>query len=101
MAALRAQVASCLRAPRAPSCERPHNTLLPLRWDDAIVQRILGSDRRMSRSLPPDVRGHLIRHPALPADAERASNPLLPSHDGARSDLALNREPPREFSIAD
>jgi hypothetical protein len=36
-------------APRGPSCERPNNTLVPLRWDDAIVSRVLTSEQRTDR----------------------------------------------------
>lgn len=50
-------------------------------------------------SLPEDLRGHLIRHPALPSDGEPASDRLLPSYAGPRRDLALSREAPREFAI--
>jgi hypothetical protein len=31
----------------AGSCQRPHNTLLPLRCNDRIVQLLLGSDRQL------------------------------------------------------
>lgn len=31
------------------ACERPHNTLLPLRWDDPIVARVLGDRARVAR----------------------------------------------------
>jgi hypothetical protein len=47
--ALRPEVEGCLRAPHGPSCERPNNTLVPLRWDDSIVERVLASKRRMDR----------------------------------------------------
>ena len=251
--ALRAEAGERLRTPHAPACERPHNTLVPLRWDDPLVERVLGSDRRMARlrdvvdaedlrwisgylslkaprspalwwhqdwwcwdhpaslapepsqvavlcyladtdnrngalrvlpgshrtstplhalveeahaedagelapthpamsdhpgqvtlalragdavvidyrllhgthanatearrdcvlltfapswcALPPDIRGHLIRHPALPADDEPGpdrpwAERLLPRHDGPRRDLRLNRVAPRDFAIA-
>jgi ectoine hydroxylase-related dioxygenase (phytanoyl-CoA dioxygenase family) len=29
-----------------PGCERPHNTLAPLRWDSPIVSRVLASEAR-------------------------------------------------------
>lgn len=56
------------------------------------------------RGLPADVRGHLIRHPALPLDGERPpagswAARLLPSHDGPRRDLPLNRAAPARFAI--
>ena len=47
--AVRADIERLLRAPRDPSCERPHNTLVPLRWDDHIVGRVLASESRRSR----------------------------------------------------
>jgi hypothetical protein len=40
-------VESALRLPRELACTRPHNTLLPLRWNDPIVQMLLKSGRRM------------------------------------------------------
>jgi hypothetical protein len=46
---LRDEVGRALAAPRAPSCERPHNTLVPLRWDDAVVDRVLSEEGRMRR----------------------------------------------------
>jgi hypothetical protein len=38
-------VMSLLSSPRESTCERPHNTLLLLRWNDSIVQSILTSER--------------------------------------------------------
>lgn len=57
------------------------------------------------RDLPADVRAHLIRHPAQPGDDERRPGDpwaarLLPSFDGARADLPLNRIAPARFAIA-
>jgi hypothetical protein len=46
---LRADVDAALAAPLPPGCERPHNTLVPLSWSHGIVQRLLGSDRRIQR----------------------------------------------------
>jgi hypothetical protein len=46
---LRAEVERALAGPRDPSCDRPHNTLVPLRWDDAIVERVLGDEGRRRR----------------------------------------------------
>jgi ectoine hydroxylase-related dioxygenase (phytanoyl-CoA dioxygenase family) len=43
---LRAAVDHVLTAPLPRGCERPHNTLTPLRWNDEIVERVLDSDRR-------------------------------------------------------
>ncbi len=44
--ALRAMLARRPHADRA--CERPHNTLLPLRWDDPAVALVLGDVDRVS-----------------------------------------------------
>lgn len=44
---VQADVASLLSSPRESACERPHNTLLPLRWNDSIVQSLLRSERRL------------------------------------------------------
>ena len=43
---LRREVDARLEQPVPSGCERPHNTLAPLGWDDAIVQRVLSSQRR-------------------------------------------------------
>jgi hypothetical protein len=54
--------------------------------------------------LPADLRGHLIRHPALPTgDEPRPATPLrtlLPSFDGARLDLPLSRNAPPIFTTS-
>jgi hypothetical protein len=34
-------------SPHEGACDRPHNTLLPLRWNDRIVQLLLTSERRV------------------------------------------------------
>jgi hypothetical protein len=44
---VQAAVASLLSSPRESACERPHNTLLPLRWNDSIVHSLLTSERRL------------------------------------------------------
>jgi hypothetical protein len=54
--------------------------------------------------LPDDVRGHLIRHPALPR-ADELLRPgtmgqLLPAFDGVRGDLPVERNAPSDFAIA-
>ncbi len=44
------QCAARLRVGRAVgSCERPHNTLVPLRWDDEPTEAFFGSPERMRR----------------------------------------------------
>jgi len=40
-------VISTLTSPNQQACTRPHNTLLPLRWNDATVGFLLGSKRRV------------------------------------------------------
>ncbi len=47
VAEVQAAVPSLLSSPRESTCERPHNTLLPLRWNDSIVQSVLTSERRL------------------------------------------------------
>ena len=42
-------VESRLRAPHGGQCERPHNTLLPLRFDDRVVAIALGRSERLAR----------------------------------------------------
>lgn len=49
LADLQVGVESLLRRPVDPSCVRPNNTLVPLRWNDHLVQRVLGSERRAER----------------------------------------------------
>jgi hypothetical protein len=44
--ALALRVDAVLRTPLPPGCERPHNTLAPLRWDDPLVDRVLDEPRR-------------------------------------------------------
>ena len=55
-------------------------------------------------ALPRDIRGHLIRHPALPADGDAPSTvswagTLLPAFDGFRRDLPLSRDAPASFLL--
>jgi hypothetical protein len=47
VAEVKAAVGSLLSSPRETTCERPHNTLLPLRWNDSIIQSLLKSERRL------------------------------------------------------
>jgi len=47
VAEVRGAVESHLRMPHNPSCTRPHNTLLPLRWKDRIVQLVLTAEHRV------------------------------------------------------
>ena len=56
--------------------------------------------------LPSDLRGHLIQHTALPRPDESVPLTswrveLLPSFDGVRADLTLNRVPPADFRVRD
>jgi ectoine hydroxylase-related dioxygenase (phytanoyl-CoA dioxygenase family) len=48
LAPIRADVGTFLTRPLPPGCERPHNTLAPLRWNDGIVRRMLSSKRRIA-----------------------------------------------------
>jgi hypothetical protein len=56
------------------------------------------------RDLPLEIRAHLIRHPALPSEAERARAgaelPLLPTFKGVPRDLELSRRAPTGFIAA-
>jgi hypothetical protein len=50
------------------------------------------------------VRGHLIRHPALPTADEDTGDAalaqaLLPSYSGVMRDLPLNRAAPARFAV--
>jgi hypothetical protein len=47
VATLRGHVDAALAGPLPPGCERPHNTLVPLRFDDAAVGLVLASRRRI------------------------------------------------------
>jgi len=44
---IRQAVDKCVGSSQGTACPRPHNTLLPLRWNDRIVQLLLSSDRRV------------------------------------------------------
>jgi hypothetical protein len=48
LAGLRTEVDDVLAQPLPPGCERPNNTLAPLRFDHAIVRRMLGSQGRLA-----------------------------------------------------
>jgi hypothetical protein len=54
-------------------------------------------------ALPPEVRGHLIQHPALPLETEAIEasgyGDLVPHFDGKRRSLRINRMPPADFSV--
>ena len=101
--------------------DHPDQVTLELRAGDAVVMdyRLLHgthgntTDARRDcllltfapswRDLPADIRGHLIRHPALPTAGERVAaawaRHVLPSHDGPVADLPLNRAAPEDFSV--
>jgi ectoine hydroxylase-related dioxygenase (phytanoyl-CoA dioxygenase family) len=56
------------------------------------------------RGLDADIRAHLIQHLAQPTDDERPGRSswhaeLLPSFEGVRADLGLNREAPTRFAV--
>jgi hypothetical protein len=44
--AVGAAVDMVLQAPPVPGCERPHNRLVPLRWNEAVVDLILADEGR-------------------------------------------------------
>ena len=44
---LRGEVDTVLAGPLPAGCARPHNTLAPLRWNDPVVDRMLGCERRI------------------------------------------------------
>jgi hypothetical protein len=66
---------------------------------DCVVLNFAPSWRR----LPGDIRAHLISHPALPSATEVSKGAqieaLLPSFDGARETLPLNRNAPSNFRV--
>jgi ectoine hydroxylase-related dioxygenase (phytanoyl-CoA dioxygenase family) len=43
---VRREVDAALQAPTVPGCERPHNRLVPLRWDSPVVELILQDEER-------------------------------------------------------
>lgn len=47
--AVRREVERALSTPYDPSCVRPNNTLVPLRWRDPIVELVLSSEERLNR----------------------------------------------------
>src|ERR1700730_16627382 len=49
LGAVAASLNEVLLLPRPPCMTRPGNDLIPLRWSDAIVTRILGSKKRVQR----------------------------------------------------
>jgi ectoine hydroxylase-related dioxygenase (phytanoyl-CoA dioxygenase family) len=56
------------------------------------------------RTLPDDIRAHLIRHPALPGPGEQTTPELavgLPDYAGRPRDLTLRREAPARFAVRD
>jgi hypothetical protein len=40
-----------VRSPSGPSCERPHNTLVPLRWNDPLVDLVVTRQERIRRAI--------------------------------------------------
>ena len=58
------------------------------------------------RDLPSDIKGHLISHPALPADGEYPpliswASEILPRFIGEPRDLHVTRMAPHDFEISD
>jgi ectoine hydroxylase-related dioxygenase (phytanoyl-CoA dioxygenase family) len=69
---------------------------------DARRHCILLSFTPCWRSLPEDIRAHLISHLAQPIGDEHCLldiAKLLPDFDGVRQDLCLNRNAPAEFDV--
>ncbi len=46
--AVRREVERAVSTPYDPSCVRPNNTLVPLRWRDPIVGLVLSSEERLN-----------------------------------------------------
>lgn len=109
-------------APDHPAlCDAPEQTTIDVAAGDAVVldYRLLHGTHANSAlqfrnaillsfcpnwsGLPQDIRGHLISHPALPAEDGGAAvelvpfADLLPGFDGERRDLPINRLPPLSF----
>jgi hypothetical protein len=113
-----------LRPEHAAFSDLPGQLTLCLRAGDAVVidYRLLHSthgnhcDTRRDcillsftpcwKTLPIDIRAHLIAHPAQPSETERTSGSpalrrLLPDFSGMRRDLPLNRNAPPNFEVVD
>ncbi len=60
LVAVRREVDVAVQAPAVPGCERPHNRLVPLRWNDAAVDLVLG-DARCRRALATCTGGDDLR----------------------------------------
>jgi ectoine hydroxylase-related dioxygenase (phytanoyl-CoA dioxygenase family) len=76
-----------------------HPNLSPARRDCLLLSFTPSWGR-----LDADIRAHLIQHLAQPADDERPGRgswhaELLPSFEGVRADLGLNREAPTRFAL--
>src|SRR5467141_1017778 len=76
VAEVQAAVRSLLSSPRETTCERPHNTLLPLRWNDSIVQALLKSERRL-QLLSDSVRGENLKWISGYVSIKEAHSPAL------------------------
>jgi hypothetical protein len=72
----RTLVESILRLPHEPACRRPNNTLLPLRWNDPLVQLLLLSERRM-RTLSDGVGGDDLKWISGYVSIKEAGSPPL------------------------
>ena len=113
-----------LRPEHAAFSDLPGQLTLCLRAGDAVVidYRLLHSthgnhcDTRRDcillsftprwKTLPIDIRAHLIAHPAQPSETERTSGSrtlrrLLPDFNGVWRDLPLNRNAPPNFEIVE
>ncbi len=111
-----------LPADHAALCDQAGQITIRARAGDAVVldYRLLhathpnASDQRRDclllsftpswRSLPPEIRAHLIQHLALPRDDEQQEQnswltEALPSFGGTPADLKLNRTAPPRFAV--
>jgi hypothetical protein len=60
VAVLRREVDAALLRPAVAGCERPHNRLVPLRWNDPVVELILAQGWRLHR-IAESVEGNDLR----------------------------------------
>jgi hypothetical protein len=98
---VRCEVDAALQAPLVSVCERPHNLLALLRWNEPIVDLVVAD---AGRRRPLDIRAHLIQHLAQPRDDEQPRSSawtagLLPNFAGVPVDLKLNRAVPADFAV--
>ena len=76
VAAARADIDALMVAPQSPGCRRPHNTLLPLRWNNPIVWLALAAEQRR-RALSEAVRAEDLRWISGYVSVKEAASPAL------------------------